>query len=99
MMRSIQSDTIRHIFRARFGVQIVQEKRTSDTYGEEIQHKNEVETDLTRALKHSTSNAPKEEDDVDNSKPFKRESDKIGRNDPCPCGSGKKYKNCCGKED
>ena len=23
---------------------------------------------------------------------------KIGRNDPCPCGSGKKYKNCCGKD-
>ena len=23
---------------------------------------------------------------------------KIGRNDPCPCGSGKKYKKCCGKE-
>ena len=22
---------------------------------------------------------------------------KIGRNEPCPCGSGKKYKNCCGK--
>ena len=27
---------------------------------------------------------------------FVRE-DKVGRNDPCPCGSGKKYKNCCGK--
>ncbi len=26
----------------------------------------------------------------------KRESEKIGRNDPCPCGSGKKYKKCCG---
>ena len=26
-----------------------------------------------------------------------RTSPKIGRNDPCPCGSGKKYKNCCGK--
>ena len=24
-----------------------------------------------------------------------RKFDKIGRNDPCPCGSGKKYKNCC----
>lgn len=24
---------------------------------------------------------------------------KVGRNDPCPCGSGKKYKNCCGKEE
>jgi hypothetical protein len=27
--------------------------------------------------------------------PFKRETPKIGRNDPCPCGSGKKYKKCC----
>ena len=26
----------------------------------------------------------------------RREAPKIGRNDPCPCGSGKKYKNCCG---
>ncbi|HPO21446.1 MAG TPA: preprotein translocase subunit SecA [Smithellaceae bacterium] len=26
----------------------------------------------------------------------KRETEKIGRNDPCPCGSGKKYKKCCG---
>ena len=29
--------------------------------------------------------------------PFKRESAKIGRNERCPCGSGKKYKQCCGK--
>lgn len=28
----------------------------------------------------------------------RREGAKIGRNDPCPCGSGKKYKTCCGKE-
>jgi preprotein translocase subunit SecA len=28
---------------------------------------------------------------------FKREAPKIGRNDPCSCGSGKKYKHCCGK--
>ncbi len=28
--------------------------------------------------------------------PFRRESPKVGRNDPCPCGSGKKYKKCCG---
>ena len=27
----------------------------------------------------------------------KRETPKIGRNDPCPCGSGKKYKACCGR--
>ena len=28
---------------------------------------------------------------------YRREEPKIGRNDPCPCGSGKKYKKCCGK--
>ena len=27
-----------------------------------------------------------------------RESPKVGRNDPCPCGSGKKYKKCCGAD-
>ena len=27
---------------------------------------------------------------------FKRENPKVGRNDPCPCGSGKKFKKCCG---
>jgi preprotein translocase subunit SecA len=31
------------------------------------------------------------------SAPYKRESPKVGRNDPCPCGSGKKYKKCCGR--
>jgi len=30
-------------------------------------------------------------------KPFVRHNDKIGRNEPCPCGSGKKYKQCHGK--
>ena len=29
---------------------------------------------------------------------YYREEPKVGRNDPCPCGSGKKYKKCCGKE-
>lgn len=29
-------------------------------------------------------------------KPVKRDAVKVGRNDPCPCGSGKKYKKCCG---
>ena len=28
--------------------------------------------------------------------PVRNDGEKIGRNDPCPCGSGKKYKNCCG---
>ncbi|MDQ5904188.1 MAG: uncharacterized protein QG672_1781 [Pseudomonadota bacterium] len=30
---------------------------------------------------------------------LRREGEKVGRNDSCPCGSGKKYKQCCGKAD
>jgi preprotein translocase subunit SecA len=33
---------------------------------------------------------------VEKAKPV-RVGPKVGRNDPCPCGSGKKYKQCCGK--
>ncbi|MFW6113178.1 MAG: SEC-C metal-binding domain-containing protein, partial [Thermodesulfobacteriota bacterium] len=29
--------------------------------------------------------------------PAQRQQKKVGRNAPCPCGSGKKYKKCCGK--
>ena len=37
-----------------------------------------------------------ENPDVDRT--VRREEPKVGRNDPCPCGSGKKYKNCCGRQ-
>ena len=36
-------------------------------------------------------------DGKDHVKQAPKKVQKIGRNDPCPCGSGKKYKNCCGK--
>ncbi|MDR2945686.1 MAG: preprotein translocase subunit SecA [Candidatus Adiutrix sp.] len=38
-----------------------------------------------------------EEREAPKARPETRETPKIGRNDPCPCGSGKKYKQCCGK--
>ncbi|TSJ91646.1 hypothetical protein FG002_001700 [Chitinimonas sp. BJB300] len=37
-----------------------------------------------------------EETERESQAPIKREAPKVGRNDPCPCGSGKKYKKCCG---
>ncbi|MCI7656446.1 MAG: preprotein translocase subunit SecA [Clostridia bacterium] len=36
-------------------------------------------------------------DDSAVKQPKKRAEEKVGRNDPCPCGSGKKYKQCCGR--
>ncbi|MFN8308431.1 MAG: preprotein translocase subunit SecA [Chitinophagales bacterium] len=41
---------------------------------------------------------PQQQEPVQKSAPV-RVGEKIGRNDPCPCGSGKKYKNCHGKEE
>lgn len=40
---------------------------------------------------------PKENKEVTHT-PITNEGPKVGRNDSCPCGSGKKYKNCCGKQ-
>ena len=31
-----------------------------------------------------------------NARPVRRIEPKVGRNDPCPCGNGRKYKKCCG---
>jgi curved DNA-binding protein CbpA len=41
-------------------------------------------------------NLDEEEPDPDETVTVRREKPKVGRNDPCPCGSGKKYKHCCG---
>ncbi|MEF8793422.1 preprotein translocase subunit SecA [Thiohalorhabdus sp.] len=40
--------------------------------------------------------APEDEEEL-RPQTFQREGRKVGRNEPCPCGSGKKYKQCCGK--
>jgi preprotein translocase subunit SecA len=43
-------------------------------------------------------NAPEQQESVAaEQQPFVREGNKVGRNDPCPCGSGKKYKHCHGQ--
>ena len=44
---------------------------------------------------HSVDGGAKIGTDIDRT--VRNDGPKVGRNDPCPCGSGKKYKNCCGK--
>ena len=58
----------------------------SPTQVEEM--KQEEQQDLTFSS-HSDESAPKQ--------PVRRSSEKVQRNAPCPCGSGKKYKKCCGQ--
>lgn len=83
MMFEIQGETVKHLFRTKFGVQIVN-----------MQDENVIETDLARAAENFH---PSEEIEQAIREP-ERHDNKIGRNDPCPCGSGKKYKVCCGKD-
>jgi preprotein translocase subunit SecA len=45
----------------------------------------------------TAENAAKRDEAAAQDKPFVREDKKVGRNEPCPCGSGKKYKQCHGK--
>ena len=65
----------------------------------------EMFNDMTKAIqdeqKIEREEAPKitgtNKDAEVEKKPYVRKGAKVGRNDPCPCGSGKKYKNCCGR--
>jgi preprotein translocase subunit SecA len=51
----------------------------------------------TAAPEPTTPDAESAEAPAEPAVPIRRDQPKVGRNDPCPCGSGKKYKNCCGQ--
>jgi preprotein translocase subunit SecA len=65
-----------------------------------------IQAQTARMLYHVSVKAPQQREQL--AKPIEpagdskaepaRKDRKVGRNDPCPCGSGKKYKNCCGKQ-
>jgi preprotein translocase subunit SecA len=67
----------------------------------EYQHADAPELSTDAFSESATSPVELEESDVSTeaNRPYTREGDKVGRNDPCPCGSGKKYKVCHGKLD
>lgn len=53
---------------------------------------------LQQELNQRSTPVPEEPPQVEEVQiPYRRETEKVGRNDLCPCGSGKKYKKCCGK--
>src|SRR5690606_10018554 len=69
----------------------------------ERRRKEELEREMARAkLRHDETSAAQSEADSGQQgqatpDTFVRQERKVGRNEPCPCGSGKKYKQCCGK--
>ena len=81
MNLDIQTDVVKFLMNARKREGNVQRTSSVKITGEGLAN----QTD-NNAPRTSATNTP-----VVNNEP------KVGRNDPCPCGSGKKYKNCCGK--
>ena len=91
MNEAIQNDAVKFIMRAKFTPE-------SDFEAKEVA-KN-VSEGKGKEVTPSSASTPIEGTAASNEtrQPVKREAGKVGRNDPCPCGSGKKYKDCCGKK-
>ena len=93
MNESIQNDAVKFIMRANF---------TPETHIEQKPQVREMSENHAQAAAVTPKSAAKPiEGTTGNNSPqtpVKRDSSKVGRNDPCPCGSGKKYKDCCGKK-
>ncbi len=81
---NVQFDTVKYLTRVR----LVQENAQTVDADENNKRKS-VEPEERQMFTNK--------DDTLAKTPKKRQSAKIGRNDPCPCGSGKKYKHCCGR--
>ncbi len=57
----------------------------------------EFKHEAFEGLGESASTVDEPPPEKEAAQPFQRVQPKVGRNEPCPCGSGKKYKQCCGK--
>ena len=91
MLDQVKHDTISTLARIRI-------QSEQDIARMEEQRRAEQSKDINQLRKINTFNNEKEDSESKMSaSTFVRKDKKIGRNDPCPCGSGKKYKQCCGK--
>jgi len=86
MVEAVKQHTIANLMR----IQLVQDEELA-RLEEERRLQREQEMAAMKRL------GAKEPSDNSGSKTVQRSEEKVGRNAPCPCGSGKKYKKCCGK--
>ena len=79
----------------------VKVREQEDVQEVEERRRQEAEAQAKAAqYQHETASAmgePEQQQEPEETQPFVREERKVGRNEPCPCGSGKKYKHCHGK--
>ena len=83
MIEAVKQQTVNTLFR----LQLAEPEEVSQLEEQQRQRQPPIQ------LRHG------DEEEEAERKPRTREGGKIGRNDPCPCGSGRKYKRCCGQHD
>ena len=87
MVYDIQYDVVKLLMHVTERDEGAQRQQTSEITSAKLQE--------TSAIELVDGKISPKEGGID--KTIRNEEPKVGRNDPCPCGSGKKYKNCCGK--
>ena len=90
----IKDETVERVFR-------IQVQRDADQQEELMRRRSRQRMVMGRgqmAAPMAAGGQAAEPDEPPKPQPVRRDTPKVGRNDPCPCGSGKKYKKCCGAE-
>jgi preprotein translocase subunit SecA len=93
LLDNIKAEVVRVLFHIRIAskeeVDAMEEQRRQEQENLQLRH---AEISALRGEEQ-----PNEQPSNNAAAPFVREGEKVGRNDPCPCGSGKKYKQCHGR--
>jgi preprotein translocase subunit SecA len=96
LLEEIKHETIKYMSHVQFvrddDVQRMEQKAREEAESQKMQFKH----DSAPALEAQGQEKPAADPEL-HAKPFVRDGKKVGRNDPCPCGSGKKFKQCHGK--
>ena len=96
MISAIQEDTVKYCYNVTVETKT---ERRAIMEAQQATKSDYIDDDAVRAMQGegalpADAQVPEREK---KQQTVRRDAPKIGRNDPCPCGSGKKYKNCCGK--
>ena len=100
LMNDIDQEILSHLFRSATSLESFERFMMPDQKKQTLVHQSLDDLDsvsATGTMKNVDEPALAEEPAPEINITFRREVPKVGPNDPCPCGSGKKYKKCCGK--
>jgi preprotein translocase subunit SecA len=95
MLNEINSEAIKVLFRLELASE--EEIKELEERSREAQNNREIQLQKEQLKPVIGNNQDSESSKSLSTQPVKRKEPKLGRNDPCHCGSGKKFKQCCGK--